>query len=65
MDIKSLYNVIPNNSGLEALAYFLNKRPVLDSPTSTLTRLAELVLSLNAFTFNGVLPANRRGRHGQ
>ena len=41
MDIKSLYTVIPNNSGLEALAYFLNKRPVLDPPTSTLTRLAE------------------------
>ncbi|CAH3190923.1 unnamed protein product [Porites evermanni] len=38
---------------LEALAYFLNKRPVLDPPTSTLTRLAELVLTLNAFTFNG------------
>ena len=53
MDIKSLYTVIPNNSGLEALAYFLNKRPVLDPPTSTLTRLGELVLTLNAFTFKG------------
>ena len=53
MDIKSLYTVIPNNSGLEALAYFLNKRPVLYPPTSTLTRLAELMLTLNAFTFNG------------
>ena len=53
MDIKSLYTVIPNKSGLEALAYFLNKRPVLDPPTSTLTRPAELVLTLNAFTCNG------------
>ena len=53
MDIKSLYTVIPNNSGLEALAYFLNKRPVLDPPTSTLTRLAKLMMTLNAFTFNG------------
>ena len=53
MDIKSLYTVIPNNSSLKALAYFLNKRPVLDPPTSTLTLLAELVLTLNAFTFNG------------
>ena len=35
------------------IAYFLNKRSVLDPPTSTLTRLAELVLTLNAFTFNG------------
>ena len=53
MDIKSLYTVIPNNSGLEPLAYFLDKRTVLDPPTSTLTPLAELVLTLNAFTFNG------------
>lgn len=53
MDIKSLDTVIPNNSGLEALAYFLNKRPVLDPSTSTLTRPAELVLTLNAFSFNG------------
>ena len=50
MDIKSLYTVIPHNSGLEALKYFLNKRPVLDPPTETLTRLAELVLTLNAFS---------------
>lgn len=53
MDIKSLYAVIPNNDGLQALAYFLDKRPVLDPPTSTLTRLAELVLTLSAFTFEG------------
>ena len=53
MDIKSLYTVIPSNSGLEVLAYFLKKRPALDPPTSTLIRLAELVLTLNAFAFNG------------
>ena len=50
MDIKSLCTVIPNNGGLDALAYFLDKHPVyvLDFPTSTLTRLAELVLTLSA-----------------
>ena len=52
MDIKSLYTVIPHNTGLEALKYFLNKRPVLDPPTVTLTCLAELVLTLNPFSFN-------------
>ena len=52
MDIKSLYTVIPHNSGLEALKCFLDKRPVLDPPTVTLTRLAELVLTLNVFSFN-------------
>lgn len=51
MDIESLYTVIPHNSGLEALKYFLNKRPLLDPPVVTLTRLAELVLTLNALSF--------------
>ena len=49
----SLYTIIPNNDGLKAFAYFLDKRPVLNPPTSTLTHLAELVLTLNAFIFNG------------
>ena len=53
MDIKSLYTVIPNNDGFKALAYFLDKRPVLNPPTSSLTRLAEILLTLNPFTFNG------------
>jgi len=44
--------VIPHNNGLEALKYFLDKRPVLNPPTTTLTCLAELVLTLNAFSFN-------------
>jgi len=52
MDIKSLYTVIPNNSGLQALAYFLDKRDVKEPSTSTLTRLAELVVTLNSFSFN-------------
>ena len=52
MDVKSLYTVIPHNSGLEALKCFLDKHPVLDPPTATLTRLVELVLTLNAFSFN-------------
>ena len=52
MDIKSFYTVILHNSSLKALKYFLNKCPVLDPPTETLTRLAELVLTLNAFSFN-------------
>ncbi|XP_078355465.1 uncharacterized protein LOC144640130, partial [Oculina patagonica] len=53
MDIKSLYTVIPNNDGLLALTHFLDKRPVLEPPTYTLVRLAELVLTLNSFSFNG------------
>ena len=53
MDIKPLYTVIPNNDGLHALAHFLEKRRVKEPSTATLTRLAELVLTLNAFSFNG------------
>ena len=53
MDNKSLYTVIPNNDGLLALQHFLNKQPVQEPPSHTLVRLAELVLTLNSFSFNG------------
>ncbi|KAL9976434.1 hypothetical protein ACROYT_G013734 [Oculina patagonica] len=53
MDIKSLYTVIPNGEGLRALKYYLDKREVLEPPTDTLLRMAELVLTLNTFEFNG------------
>ena len=33
--------------------HFLDKRTVLDPPTQTIIRLAELVLTLNSFEFNG------------
>ena len=52
MDVKSLYTVIPNGDGLLALTHFLNRRPVLQPPTHTLVHLAELVLTLNTFSFN-------------
>ena len=53
MDVKSPYTTIPNRDGLLALAHFLDKRPTLQPPTHTLVRLAELVLTLNTFSFNG------------
>ena len=52
-DVKCSYTVIPNGDGLLALTHFLNKRPVPQPPTHTLVRLAELVLTLNTFSFNG------------
>jgi len=51
MDTKSLYTVIPNNDGLRALAHFLDKREVKEPSTATLTRLAELVVTLICFQF--------------
>ena len=53
MDVKSLYTVIPNDEGLRALKYFLDRREVQEPPTCTLLLLAELVLSNNHFEFNG------------
>ncbi|XP_078377902.1 uncharacterized protein LOC144661069 [Oculina patagonica] len=56
MDIKSLYTIIPNDEGLLALKHFLDKREKSenkDPPTDTLVRMAELLLTLNTFEFNG------------
>ena len=53
MDIKSLYTIIPNDEGLRALQHYLDMREILEPPTDTLLRMAELVLTLNTFEFNG------------
>ena len=45
--------MILNNGGLQALSHFFDQRANKEPPTHTLTRLAELVLTLNAFSFNG------------
>ena len=52
MDVKSLYTVIPDDGGVQALAYFFDQRTVKEPSTHTLVRLAELVLTLNAFFFD-------------
>ena len=48
-----LYTVIPNNDGLQALKHHPDLRPEKQPPTHTLVRLAELVLYLNCFDFDG------------
>ena len=53
MDIKSLYTVVPNDGGLRALQCYLDKREILEPPTDTLPRMAELVLTLNTFQSSG------------
>ena len=52
MDVKSLCTVIPNADGLSALQHFVDQRSNKDPPTSTLLRLAELVLTTNGFFFD-------------
>ena len=53
MDISSLYTVIPNSEGLLTLKYFFDQCTVKETSSETLLRLAELVLTLNCFTFAG------------
>ena len=69
MDITSLYTVIPNNEGLQALKYFFNQRPIKKPSSETLLRLAEMVHTLNCFSFgenyykqiNGVAMGTKMG----
>ena len=53
MYITSLYTVIPNDEGLRALKHFFDQRTVKEPSSETLLRLAELVLTLNCFSFGG------------
>ena len=53
MDITSLYTVIPNSEGLQALKHFFDQRTVKEPSSETLLHLAELVLTLNCFSFAG------------
>ena len=53
MDVKSLYTVIQHQDGLKALKFFLDKRHTQEPSTTVLVRLAELVLTLNNFSFDG------------
>ena len=69
MDITSLYTVIPNGEGLLALKHFFDQRTVKEPKSETLLRLAELVLTLNCFSFgdnffkqtNGVAMGTKMG----
>ena len=45
--------MIPNSEGLLALKYFFDQRTVKEPSSETLLRLAELVLTLNCFSFAG------------
>eukprot|EP00061_Rhincodon_typus_P001754 g15685.t1 len=58
--MQSLFMSISHQDGLEALIFFLEQRPEL-SPTTTLLRLAELVLILNNFSFNSSHSLQVRG----
>ena len=45
--------MIPNSEGFQALTYFFDQRTVTELSSETLLRLAELVLTLNCFSFAG------------
>ena len=64
MDITSLYTVIPNCEGLLALKHFFDLRTVKKPSSETLLRLAELVLTLNRFSFAGSYDKKNQGFNG-
>ena len=53
MDTTSLYTVIPDDEGLRALKHFFDHRTLKEPSSETVLRLAELVLTLNCFSFDG------------
>ena len=65
----SLWIIIPNGKGLLALEHFTDLRTVKEPSSETLLHLAELVLTLNCFSFadsyykqiNGVAMGTKRG----
>ena len=59
MDITSLYTVIPDDEGLRALKHFFDHRTVKEPSSETLLRSAELVLTLNCFSFRAVTTTNK------
>ena len=69
IDITSLYTVIPKDEGLLALKHFFDLRTGKEPSSETLPRLAELVLTLNCFSFadsyfkqiNGVAMGTKMG----
>ena len=69
MDITSLYTVIPNKEGLQALRFFFDQRTIKEPSSETLLRLAALVLTRNCFSFadnhykqvNGVAMGTKMG----
>ena len=61
MDVKGLYTNIPNKDGLLALKHFLDRRKEKHISTTTMLRLAELVLTSNSFEFNGKYYSQKGG----
>eukprot|EP00745_Piridium_sociabile_P023737 TRINITY_DN3707_c0_g1_i1.p1 TRINITY_DN3707_c0_g1~~TRINITY_DN3707_c0_g1_i1.p1 ORF type:complete len:909 (-),score=150.62 TRINITY_DN3707_c0_g1_i1:630-3356(-) len=60
MDVTSLYTNIPHNEGLQALKHFL-KKSSFKIDVTTILRLAELVLTLNTFSFGDQHYVQTRG----
>lgn len=60
MDIEALYTNIPNEDGLLALKQFIYKHH-LKIDTTTVIRLAKLVLSMNSFQFMGQHYKQKKG----
>ena len=54
MDVTALYTNIPHNEGIAACTEALETRNDPTPPTSFLSKLITLILTLNSFVFNGI-----------
>jgi hypothetical protein len=62
IDVTSLYTSIPHIEGINALKFYLSKRPEPHLPsTNFIIGLAELVLTKNAFSFNNTIFLQTKG----
>ena len=50
-DTNHALEIFPNNEGLQVLRLFFDQRTIYEPSSETLLRLAELVLTLNCFSF--------------
>lgn len=54
IDIQSLYTCIPHHIGVQAMSYYLERRPTdILPPSAFLLSLVEIILSHNFFKYNG------------
>ena len=60
MDVRSLYVNIPNAEGISAVKRAFDIYSKKTTTTKVITRLLALILTLNNFVFDCILPSNKR-----
>ncbi|XP_041466218.1 uncharacterized protein LOC121416797 [Lytechinus variegatus] len=62
LDVKSLYTIIPQSDGLNAIRFYLRSHQSANRPDEdTIVRLTDLVLTRSSFSFNGKYYKQKKG----